>query len=97
MGSDDEHSVSDGDGSVATSNTVLDSVPVDVSGAAVAKLRCKLCFANPTEMSPLALPADPSPCRIEWRQYWKKKVEGRVVTKIPRSKLCNWCAKTFFN
>ena len=97
MRSDDEHSASDGDGSVATANTVLDSVPVDVSGPVVAKLRCKLCFAYPTEMSPLALATDPIPSRIEWRQYWKRKLEGRVVAKIPRSKLCNWCAKTFYN
>ena len=44
MGSDDEQSMSDCDGSVATANTMLDSVPVDVKGAYVSKLRCKLFF-----------------------------------------------------
>ena len=96
MGSDDEQSQSeDYEGSVATASTMLDSVPVDVSGAAVAGLRCKLCASIATELSPLALSADLNPSYLEWRQYSKRKVQGRVVAKAPRSKLCNWCAKTF--
>ena len=97
MGSDDEGSGSDDDRrSVATASAV-DSVPVDVSGAAVAKLRCKCCYASATEMSPLALPTDVVPSYMEWRQYWKKKLQGKVVAKVPRSRLCNWCPKTFFS
>ena len=94
MGSDDEQSLSDCDGSVATVNTVLDSVPVDVTRAA--KLRCKLCFSLATELSPLAVSTDAHPRHLEWRQYAKIKIQGRVVAKAPRSKLCNWCWKTFF-
>ena len=94
MGSDDEQSLSDGDGSVATVNTMLDSVPVDVTH--VAKLRCKLCFPLAAECSPLALSSDAHPRHLEWRQYSKIKIQGRVVAKTPRSKLCSWCYKTFF-
>ena len=94
MGSDDEQSLSDCDGSVATVNTVLDSVPVDVTRAG--KLRCKLCFSLATELSPLAVSTDAHPRHLEWRQYVKIKIQGRVVAKAPRSKLCNWCYKTFF-
>ena len=100
MGSEDELSNSENegaDGSVATANAFSDSVPVDVSGSAVAKLRCKLCHASPNEVSPLALSTDPNPARFEWRQYWKKKIQGKLVAKVPRSRLCNWCAKTCFN
>ena len=99
MGSEDELSNSENegaDGSVATANAFSDSVPVDVSGSAVAKLRCKLCHASPTELSPLALSTDPNPARFEWRQYWKKKIQGKLVAKVPRSRLCNWCDRTFF-
>ena len=96
MGSDDEQSLSDCDGSVTTANTMLDSVPVDVKGLSVSKLRCRLCFSTATELSPLALSTDNNLAHLEWRYYTKKKVQGRVVAKVPRSKLCNWCFKTFF-
>ena len=96
MGSDDEQSMSDCDGSVATANTMLDSVPVDVKSAYVSKLRCKLCLSTATEISPLAVSTDNNPATLEWRQYTKKKVQGRVVAKVPRSRLCRWCYKTFY-
>ena len=57
MGSDDEGSASD-DGSLRTAGHALDYVPVDIHGAAVAKLRCKLCSSKATEPSPLALSND---------------------------------------
>ena len=97
MGCDDEQSQSDCEGSVATASTMLDFVPVDVKGPIVAKLRCKLCFPTATELSPLALSTDPNRTHLEWRQYAKRKVQGRVVAKAPRSKFCIWRAKTFFN
>ena len=96
MGSDDEGSASD-DGSLRTAGHALDSVPVDVQGAAVAKLRCKLCSSKPTEYSPLALSNHSNPCYMEWRQYYRKKLQDKIILKVPRGKLCNWCAKTFWS
>ena len=75
MGSDDEASASD-DGSLRTAGQTLDSVPVDLQGAAVAKLRCKLCASSATELSPLALSNDLNPPHIEWRNYGKQKLQG---------------------
>ena len=81
MGSDDEQSLSDCDGSVATVNTVLDSVPVDVTRAG--KLRCKLCFSLATELSPLAVSTDAHPRHLEWRQYVKIKIHyGKIMVQV---------------
>ena len=71
MGSDDE-SASD-DESRRTAGHALDSVPVEIEGPDVAKLRCKLCCAKATENSPLALSTDMSPALMEWRLYSKIK------------------------
>ena len=95
MGSDDE-SVSD-DGSRRTAGHFLDSVPVEIEGPHVAKLRCKLCSARATELSPLALSSDLYPIYIEWRLYAKKKIQERIVSKAPRGRLCNWCPKTYYS
>lgn len=94
MGSDDE-SASD-DESRRTAGHALDSVPVEIEGPDVAKLRCKLCCAKATENSPLALSTDMSPAPMEWRLYSKNKIRGKIVSKVPRGRLCNWCTKTFF-
>ena len=94
MGSDDE-SVSDA-GSRQTAGSALDSVPVDVSGDAVGKLRCKLCNSKATEMSPLAQSSDMYTLHLEWRLYHKNKIQNKVVSNRPRGRLCNWCSKTFY-
>jgi len=96
MGSEVEGSVSD-DGSLRTAGNALDSVPVDVKGVVVAKLRCNLCSSKATELSPLALLTDLNPCTLEWRLYYKRKLQDRIIAKVPRGRLCNWCAKTFFS
>ena len=94
MASDDE-SVSD-DGSHRTAGHFLDSVPVEIDSDCVQKLRCKLCSAKATELSPLASSDDVYIKYIEWRLYHKKKIQGRIVSRVPRGRLCNWCPKTFF-
>ena len=94
MGSDDE-SVSDA-GSRQTAGSALDSVPVDISGDAVAKLRCKLCNSKATEMSPLAQSSDMYTLHLEWRLYHRNKIQNKVISKRPRGKLCNWCCRTFY-
>ena len=94
MVSDDEGSASD-DGSLRTAGHALDFVPVDVNRVVVAKLRCKLCSSKATEPSPLALSTDVIKLYMEWRAYAKRKLQDRVISKVPRGKLCNWCAKTF--
>ena len=95
--SDDDDNMSDDDKqSVATNCTMLDSVPVDISSAAVKKLRCKLCSVKAVDSSALALPDDPQPSPMEWRLYQKKKIKHRVISRTPRGRLCNWCPKTFF-
>ena len=75
MGSDDE-SVSDA-GSRHTAGSALDSVPVDISGDAVAKLRCKLCNSKATEMSPMAQSSDMYTLHLEWRLCHKKKIRTK--------------------
>ena len=94
MGSDDE-SGSDA-GSRHTAGSALDSVPVDVSGDAVGKLRCKLCNSKATEMSPLPQSSDMYKLHLEWRLYHKNKIQDKVVSKRPRGRLCNWCCRTFY-
>ena len=101
MGSDDEIGddvqASDSDQeTMCTAGPSLDSVPVDVSGAAIAKLSCKLCFGKPTEKSPLALPTDWKIKLLEWRAYRKMKLQEKIISRKPRGRLCNWCARTFF-
>ena len=78
MGSDDEASASD-DGSLRTAGQTLDSVPVDLQGAAVAKLRCKLCSCKATDKSPLAGDSHINFRHMEWRQYWQTKIQCVVV------------------
>ena len=95
MGSDDE-SMSD-DGSQRTAGNMLDSVPVEIDGASVQKLRCKLCNSKATELSPLASSDDMYIKYIEWRLYHKKKLQNKIVSKVPRGRLCNWCPKTFYS
>ena len=84
MGSDDEGSASD-DSSLRTAGHALDFVPVDVSGAAVAKLRCKVCSSKATEPSPLALSTDWKVKLLEWRLYHKRKLQEKIIaTKTTR-------------